>query len=53
MSNVPSAWVGKLLGNPKTRLLPCGHVQLIKAMDRTAVEFEDGQKYLDELQKQL
>ena len=50
---VPFHWVGKLLGNPKPCVFPCGHVQLIEGLNKTTVEFETAWKYMEELRARL
>jgi hypothetical protein len=53
MSNVPFAWVGKTLGNPSPQVFPCGHVQLVKGVDATTVDFQTAWEYADKLKQAL
>lgn len=52
-NQVPSHWVGVLRGNPKPKVLPCGHVILVAGIDETVTEFGIAREYAAELNRQL
>lgn len=50
LDSIPSHAVGKLYGNIRPVVLPCGHVQLGNGM---TVEFEEARRYSERLREAL
>lgn len=46
-------FVGLVYERLRAQVLPCGHVQLVKGVDQTTVEFPAAVEYARDLQRQL